>query len=73
MADKNETQAQSSVKRKFNPFLALGITLLPIIFVWFLLRKGHSTTARIIGLFWTGLFVLAMIGAANSQIGRAHV
>jgi hypothetical protein len=52
--------------RKFNIFLALGIFLLPIVFVWFLLRRGHSTTARIIGFGWTALFVLAVLTGGPS-------
>lgn len=56
-------QGNPETKRKFNPFLALGIAFLPVIFVWFLLRRGHSTTARIVGFVWTAVFMLAAVSA----------
>lgn len=38
--------------RKVSILLGIGIFCVPIIFSWFLLRKGHSTIARIIGFSW---------------------
>lgn len=58
--------AAPTERRKFNIFLAIGILLLPIVFVWFLLRRGHSTTARIVGFGWTALFVLVALTANPS-------
>jgi hypothetical protein len=54
-------------RRKFNVFLAIGIFFLPIVFVWFLLRRGHSTTARIIGFVWTALFVVVALTSPPSN------
>jgi hypothetical protein len=34
------------------PLLGFGIFILPIIFVWFLLRDGHSLRSRVIGFCW---------------------
>lgn len=32
--------------------LVVGILLLPLIFVWFTLRRGHSTTSRVFAFSW---------------------
>jgi hypothetical protein len=39
-------------ERKVSALLAAGIVLLPLIFVWFLLRAGYSLQTRIIGFSW---------------------
>lgn len=39
-------------------WLGLAIFLLPPVFVWFLLRKGHTTTQRVLGFSWMGLMAL---------------
>lgn len=39
-------------QRKVGILLLIGILLLPIIFAWFLLRKGYSTPARVLGFGW---------------------
>lgn len=61
-------------KRHVGFLLGLGILFFPIIFVWFLLRKGHSTIARIIGFsyFFVGilfsiLVFMAAVSAANTS------
>ena len=38
--------------------LIIGIVFLPIVFVWFLLRKGHSVFARAVGFGWLGVLVI---------------
>lgn len=48
------------VSRSVGIWLGVGIFLFPIIFVWFLLRQGHSTTSRVIGFAWLALMVVAM-------------
>jgi hypothetical protein len=45
--------------RKIGFMLGLGVFVLPYFFVWFLLRKGYSPLARIVGFGWLGLIVLA--------------
>lgn len=46
--------------RSIGFWLGLGIFLFPFIFVWFLLRQGHSTTSRVIGFGWLALMLIAM-------------
>lgn len=52
--------------RKVGLPLAIGIFLLPIVFAWFLVRKGHSVASRIIGFVWLALVLLVWIGSANA-------
>lgn len=53
-------QPAQAVSRSVGFWLGVGIFLFPLIFVWFLLRQGHSTTSRIIGFAWLALIVVAM-------------
>jgi hypothetical protein len=57
--------------RKVGLLLGAGILLFPIIFSWFTLRKGYSTTVRAVTFAWLSfvlLFVLAMgDGSASRQ------
>ena len=39
-------------ERPVHPILGFLIFVIPAIFVWFLLRDGHSTRSRIIGFAW---------------------
>nr|WP_251702195.1 OB-fold putative lipoprotein [Pseudomonas boanensis] len=39
----------------------------PIVFVWFLLRQGHSTTSRVIGFAWLAFALFAMTGSERSN------
>lgn len=45
--------------RKVSIPLGIGILFLPYIFAWFLLRRGYSTTARVVGFGW--LVLIAVI------------
>lgn len=54
-----------NVERSVGPGLGIGIFLLPIIFVWFTLRKGHTILARGVAFCW--LIVTLML--AGSDIG----
>lgn len=45
-------------KRPVPLWLGLAVFMLPPIFVWFLLRKGHTTTQRVVGFSWLGLIAL---------------
>ncbi len=53
--------------RKVGIGLGVGIFFLPIVFAWFLLRKGHSTVSRVLGFAWLGLGFLVMIANAGSN------
>lgn len=59
-------QAGGAPERQVGFALGLGIFLLPWLFVWFLLRQGHSTSSRIIGFGWLVLSVL-LVGGADKQ------
>lgn len=56
--------AVAPVSRSVGFWLGLGILLVPLVFVWFLLRQGHSTTSRVIGFAW---LALALVGMASSD------
>ncbi|MEI6223020.1 MAG: hypothetical protein WCP97_09755 [bacterium] len=44
-------------QRKVGILLFIGILFLPIVFAWFLLRKGHSTLVRVLGFVWLIIFI----------------
>lgn len=44
--------------------LGLGILIFPLIFAWFTLRHGYSTTARVVSFVW---LILCLSGALLSQ------
>lgn len=57
--------------RKVSPALLFGVTFLPIVFVWCLLRKGYSPIAMMLGLAWTipaTIFTLALIMLVNLSV-----
>lgn len=43
--------------RPVSPLLGLLIFFFPILFVWLLLREGHTIRARIIGFAWLAISV----------------
>ncbi|KAF4557355.1 MULTISPECIES: hypothetical protein [Pseudomonas] len=48
--------------------LVLGIFFVPFVFVWFLLRKGHSNLSRFIGFgYLAGVFLLPMWEGSGSK------
>lgn len=47
-------------ERPVSPLLGFGIFVLPIIFVWFLLREGHTLRSRVIGFGWFAMLVFAI-------------
>lgn len=53
------TNEQPGVRQLGRPLLA-GLVLLPFVFVWFLLGKGYSPAARILGFGWTIIFTSAL-------------
>jgi hypothetical protein len=59
-----QAQLRVQVIRSVGFWLGVGILLFPIIFVWFLLRQGHSTTSRAIGFAW---LALVLVGMATSE------
>lgn len=60
------TAVTAPTKRNVGFLLGLGILFLPFVFVWFLLRNGHSLLARIIGFGWLLLSIIVVAGAPSS-------
>ncbi|MFT4179272.1 MAG: hypothetical protein QM612_07390 [Thermomonas sp.] len=58
--------------RKVGILLFIGILFLPYIFVWFLLRKGHSTLARTLGFGWLLLLFWLVSGKSPDPTTRAQ-
>lgn len=54
-------------KRSVGFLLGLGIFLLPIIFVWFTLRKGHSTLARVISFGYLALGIIIALAMPDIE------
>ncbi|EJN6721143.1 OB-fold protein [Pseudomonas aeruginosa] len=61
-----QAQPRVQVVRSVGFWLGVGILLFPIIFVWFLLRQGHSTTSRVIGFAWLALMLVGMATSERS-------
>ncbi len=45
--------------RPVEGWLKIMVFLLPMVFVWFLLRNGHSAKQRLFGFGWLALLILA--------------
>lgn len=65
-------------KRRVSFVLGFGIFFFPIVFGWFVFRKGHSTLARIVVVPW---LILALLGfvvtvtamkQAFDQVNESH-
>lgn len=54
-------------ERKVTALLVIGILLAPGFFVWFLLRQGHSTLARVIGFSWAGFMLLVWVAVVSAD------
>jgi hypothetical protein len=59
------------VQRSVGFWLGLGIFLLPMIFAWFLLRQGHSTRSRFIGVAWLVLTLVAVLGREDQDVASS--
>ena len=55
----HHSQQLGDGKRSVGLLLGLGILLLPFVFSWFTLRKGHSNVSRVVSFVWLGLSVFA--------------
>lgn len=58
---------EKPVTKKVSLLFFLGIVFAPLIFSWFLLRKGYSWIARILGISWALFILIIMIGANPGQ------
>lgn len=53
--------------RKVSAPLTIGILILPWIFAWFTLRKGHTTLARVVAMVWMTLTFLWVMSAGQTK------
>lgn len=65
----DQTQPVFVVNRSVGFWLGMGIFLFPVVFVWFLLRQGHSDTSRVIGFAWLALVLVAM-ASGDRPVGK---
>ncbi|ART01824.1 TPA: zinc-ribbon domain-containing protein [Klebsiella pneumoniae] len=68
----SNSQKTNSIKNNQEPrqvsfILALGIVILPILFVWFLFRKGYSKKSRIIGIVYLVLSII-FLGRSSEDV-----
>jgi hypothetical protein len=54
-----QPQINADGSRPVEGWLKIMIFLLPMVFVWFLLRNGHSAKQRLFGFGWLALLILA--------------
>lgn len=59
--------SKSPVSRSVGFGLGIGIFLVPLVFAWFLLRKGHSTASRVIGFAWLALLLFGVAGSERAS------
>lgn len=49
--------------------LGIGILLIPLIFSWFTLRKGHTTKAKVISFGWLALTLVIVLSQDGDNAG----
>ena len=54
-----EAHVNADGSRPVEGWLKIMVFLLPMVFVWFLLRNGHSAKQQLFGFGWLGLLILA--------------
>ncbi|MEN5310909.1 hypothetical protein [Pseudomonas koreensis] len=54
-----QVQPNADGSRPVEGWLKIMVFLLPMVFVWFLLRNGHSMKQRFFGFGWLALLILA--------------
>lgn len=58
------SNAVSTEKRRVGFILGFGILVMPFIFSWFTLRKGHTKVARLVAFSW---LVFLLIGSSTQE------
>lgn len=53
--------------RAVSILLGIGIFLIPLIFAWFTLRKGHTTKAKVISFIWLALTFVIIASQDGTQ------
>lgn len=64
----SDTIGVAAQRRQVGFLLGIGILCLPFIFVWFLLKPGYTTFARVVGFGWLALAVLFVVGSRTELL-----
>lgn len=66
--------SETNNDRKVGLLLGIGIFVLPYIFSWFTLKKGHSTKAKVVSFSWMAFTLLLMsLSGNNNRTGTQNV
>lgn len=55
--------ANQPASRSVGFALGVGIFFVPVVFVWFLLRQGHSVASRVVGFAWLAFFLVGVVSS----------
>ena len=61
----------AAAQRSVGFWLGLGVVLLPVVFTWFLLRQGHSTRSRCMGVAWLVIMLVVVLGHAGKGVASS--
>jgi putative nucleic acid binding protein len=59
-------------ERSVGILLGIGIFLIPLIFSWFTLRKGHSTLSKVVAFGWLALTFLVVVASDGTNEGKSR-
>lgn len=62
-----KTESPPEYKRTISIKLMTGIVIAPIIFSWFTLKKGYSTTARVLSFVWLLLTLIVLFSGESKN------
>jgi hypothetical protein len=66
-SDLNNMENNNTEIRTVGFWLGVGILSIPLVFVWLLLRKGHSVTSRIVGFSWLFVCFIPMLASGGNS------
>lgn len=73
MEIKNQEKVEkNSIFYEFKFFTYIGVLVMPLIFAWFTLKKGFSTTSRVLAFIWFILF-LASFGNMSKTDNQNNI
>jgi|GEM_PF-5600652 len=64
----DEVTTNDVYERKVSILLIIGIILIPFVFSWPLLRKGHSTRSRVLGFGWLAISLLMAFSGYGEEL-----
>ncbi|HPS40223.1 MAG TPA: hypothetical protein PL124_12460, partial [Candidatus Cloacimonadota bacterium] len=53
--------------KQVSVLLAIGIVIMPYIFVWVLLKKGYTDIARVVGFAYLLIFIVVTVSTYNNN------